>query len=274
LEPLSCFDGDDNSPAAFCLPKKQVQWAHPAMSIIDFDGVGTTAGYILPIYQKLVPRTGCLWPVGRDSLLALIGRPVGTWDDIRQYEVVADSGPLGHLTSALALAKFSPRVSQKLASQGAKRLSAKALQADIDPLLEGDSWLGRNILSLAEALRGLEDSEIEALVRLFADERHRREIADALLLLKADSKIPVRDVLPDVCERLWRSTVKRSVETRLGNLAGGKSWGTSGLAQDLEFDPFKFDAKSADVKTKPKVFDFKFDSKNDEIKFDPPFGPK
>lgn len=279
-ELLSDSGGDVNLPEAFCLPKKQVQWAHPALSVLDFDGAGTTAGYLLPIYQKLVPHSGWLWPVGRDSLFALIGRPMSTWEDIGQDNVVIDSGPLGHLTTALALSAFSGRASQKLANQGAKRLSAKAFQDDCAPLLAGDSWLGRNVLSLAEALRGLEAAEIEALVRLFADKSHRREIADSLLLLKADSKSPVRDVMLEVCEQLWQTSVRRTVETALENLSGRKSTGTSALIQDFKFDPFKSEPEKPDVKDKPTLrnqpsaFDFKIDLKDEDFKIGPAYKPK
>jgi hypothetical protein len=208
------------SPEDFQLPTKQIQWAHPVLAAYDPEWL---AAYVLPIYRELVPRTGWLWPLGRDGLFALYGRSVGTWEAIGQYQQVFDSGPFGHLTSALAVAAFSPPMSQKLANHAMKRLSAKAFRADYVPLLAGDSWLGRNIVSLAKALRHLDESEIEALVRLLPDESQHREVADSLRILKTDSRRPVRDVLPVVFEQLWRTTLKPPVETTFKTLAAGKS---------------------------------------------------
>jgi hypothetical protein len=225
------------SPKDFQLPPKQVQWAHPALAAYDPDSTAWLAGYVLPIYRELVPRTGWLWPLGRDGLFALYGRSFGTWEAVGQYQQIVDSGPFGHLTSALAIAAFSPQMSQKLASHAMKRLSAKSLKADYAPLLKRDSWLGRNILSLAEALRHLDDSEIEALVRFLPDESLHRQIADSLLIVKSDSRKSVRDVLPVVFEQLWRTSVKPPVETALKTLAGGKSPNTSPPIRDAKIQP-------------------------------------
>jgi hypothetical protein len=161
-------------------------------------------------------------------------------------------------------------MSQKLAGEAMKKLSAKSLEADFAPLLESDSWLGRNIVSLAEALRHLDDSEIEALVRLLPDESHHREIADSLLLLKTDAERPVRDVLPEVYEQLWQSAVKRSVETALKALASGGSAGAASSFLDFEIDPFKkTDAKTGDAKNESKDLNFKFDLKEEDLKIVP-----
>lgn len=265
-ELFSHFVDNDRSANAFRLPKKQIQWAHPAMSIVDYDGAGTAAGYLLPIYRKLMPQAGWLWPVGRDGLFALMGRPIGTWDDIGQYQAVVESGPLGHLTSALALAPFSPRVSQKLVSQAAKRMSARAFAEDYAPLLDGDSWLGRNVLSLAEALRLLDVSEIEALVRLFTPDSHHRAVADSLLLLKVDTQAPARNVLPEVCDELWRSTLKLHVERALTSLTSGGSSGKSGMFQNSKNDPLKSEAQSDDVKRDPTNQQFRFGLKAEDFK--------
>jgi hypothetical protein len=226
IEPLGDLirpiDDLDWSPEAFRLPGKQVQWAYPTLAMLDIGASGTLAGYLLPIYRELVPRTGWFWPMGRDGLLAAMGRQPGVWEQMAQYKQVADSGPLGHLTAAWALQPYCPKVSKKLANRAIKRLSAQAFQADYTPLLVGDSWLGQNIVSLADALRHLDESEIRALVRLLPDKSHHCQIADSLLLLKADSRRPVDRVLPVVFERLWQTSVKPPVETTLQTLAAGK----------------------------------------------------
>jgi hypothetical protein len=228
------FDAVDRSPDAFALPTKQIQGGHPVLSMFNFDGAGTLAGYLLPIYRELVPREGWFWPLGRDGLFALIGRQAGTWEQIGQYRQLVDSGPFGHLMGAVALAPFSPRISQQLASHALQRLSVKSLRADYAPLLAGDSWLGRNLLSLAQALRHLDDSEIRALVRLLPDEPHHPQITYSLLLLKADPRMPVHDVLPFVCDQLWKSTMKPPVETALKALAAGQSLERPRLIKDVK----------------------------------------
>lgn len=236
IEPLGDLirnvDDLDWSPEAFWLPVKQVQWAHPALSVLDFGSSGTLAGYLLPIYRELVPRTGWLWPMGRDGLIAAIGRQAGAWEQMAQYKQVAESGPLGHLTAAWSLQPYAPKVSQKLASHAGKRLSPTAFRADYTPLLAGDSWLGRSVLSLAEALRRLDESEIHALVRLLPDDAEQRQIAGSLLLLKTDAGRPIDQILPVVFERLWQTSLRPTVETALQSLAAGKSPQPTRLTRD------------------------------------------
>jgi hypothetical protein len=149
-----------------------------------------------------------------------------------------------------------------------KRTTAKLLGADCAPLLAGDSWLGRNVVSLTDALRHLDDSEIESLVRLVPDQSHHREIADSLLLLKADCERPVGEVLLDVCNQLWQRTLKASVEKTLTALAAWKSTGGSSAFQDLKLDPFKIGPTTDAVISGPNIPDFKFEPKDQEFKFD------
>jgi hypothetical protein len=141
---------------------------------------------------------------------------------VGQYREVLDSGPLGHLTAALALRPFAPNVTEQLANHAKGRMSAKAFRDDYGPFLADDSWLGRNMISLAEAVRQLDESEIRALVRLLPEDAHRREVADTLLLLKANPHSQVKELLPGMFDRLWNTAMKSSVNETLRILAAGK----------------------------------------------------
>jgi hypothetical protein len=206
------------------------------LSLLDFEGSGGLVGYLLPVYRELVPQTGWYWPMGRDAVFALVGRPTGNWEAWGKYRQIVDSGPLGHLAASLALMPFSPKVSKRLAGQAAKRVTSKDFHADYAPLLAGDSWLGRNILSLAEALRLLDPSEIEALVRLLPGEFDHDELARSLLVLKSNPRRPARDLLPVVFDRIWNTTMKPPVETALKSLAGGKLPQKPTIMRDVEFE--------------------------------------
>lgn len=220
----SVIADDDESPDRFRIPDKRVVWTIPEFKIFNQFETGSVVGWMLAIYREFVPRAGCLWPVGRDALLSLISRLPGSPYSVCAYDEVASSGPVGHLIAALMLQPSSPATTKRLADDGLEKLSIQDFRADYTPFLAADSWIGRNIVSLAEAMGKLDATEIDALVRLLPIENNEPAVADALHLLRRKRNGNVRDTLPGVLDRLWTVSLKSSVENALRSLAAGESF--------------------------------------------------
>lgn len=209
-------------PGDFVLPAKEVAWAVPALNGAG-DISAMLAGCLLPTWCELVPASGPMRPMGREAIFALVGRPTGPIEMLKQMPKTQEVGPVGHLIAAAALKQSYPLGSKWLAAQGVKRTQATDFRVDYAPLLAGDSWLSRNLLSLGEGLRELEDDEIRALAGLMAEGKTRDQIAVSLLLIKQDRRRPIRQVWPVVLDRLWNSVLKGPVDSSLQALATGQS---------------------------------------------------
>lgn len=211
------------SPEAFCIPPRDIRFVHPALDALNASELPLLAGEILPVYRKLVPRRGWLWPLGRELLISSIARPDAKPLEQENWRSLYDSGPLGHLCGALACAGLDPKMSQYVAADAARVLSAKAFQADCAPLLAGDSWLGRNLLSLVDALAKLDEPEIRAVVRLLPDGAPYERITRTVLTLQSNPLRKANDVLPAILDDIWKSSVRAQVEIALKKIATGNA---------------------------------------------------
>jgi hypothetical protein len=211
----------DSSPLCFNLPLKK-SGGQDAMSPAECDVYGLITGYALPIYRRRVPRTGWLWPVGRDFVFSVLGRPLVSLDEASRYPEVVDSGPLGHLAISLLASSINPQLARQLASDSHAHTEPTDFLADCHEFLNEDSWLGRSLLAFLTAMRHLDDDEIRALVRLVPDKRTHPQITQCLLLLKSHPERPIQELLPRVCQRLWWGQFRFAVESALIQLAAEK----------------------------------------------------
>jgi hypothetical protein len=182
----------------------------------------TVARMILPIYRHLVPKRGWMWPNGRDALLSWASDAEVPVASFSAAPLSTKIGPLGELLLGLMDEYGDLNLVRKIASrEGLQRLSTEALSHDYWPVLSDESWLGRWILSLAGALRELDESEIQALVLLLPDHYPlpREALANSLVLLANDREKPVGDVLPAVLDRFWEEGLRGTVKTALTKLA-------------------------------------------------------
>jgi outer membrane protein assembly factor BamA len=195
------------------------------------------ARVMLPIYRELVPRTGWMWPAGRDAALYWAAQDRNPATRLRQYVSSPDIGPLGELLhgspDTLFLGMFDPPIEGELSDFnadltenagriGLQRLLAHAFAKDYEPLLKGDSWLGQWCLSMAGALRELNESELRALARLLPDDVPREAIVQCLLQLRTGRDKPIKQVLPLALDALWSEVLIEPVRAallRMANLA-------------------------------------------------------
>ena len=165
-----------------------------------------------------------MWLAGRDGVLAWAADtqvPVASFL-LSQAPLSAQTGPLGELFLGWIDKYGGLNLVLQIASQeGLQRLTAEALSNDYWPLLTDESWLGRAILSLAGAVRVLDESEIQSLVSLLPDDDFlpREALAKSLVLLTTDREKPVDEVLPKVLDRFWEEGLRGTVKVALTKLA-------------------------------------------------------
>ena len=83
-------------------------------------------------------------------------------------------------------------------------LELAAIGHGCEPYLTGDSWSSRWLLSLATALRGLDQPELERLLTLLiSDDELRNALAESLVLLRKSPDAPVQNLVPLVIDEFW-----------------------------------------------------------------------
>jgi hypothetical protein len=222
----------------FCIPSHRAGWNYD-----DLLKPGSPsrknfiARLVLPIYHNLVPRTGWMWPAGRDAALYWAAQDRNPASRLQQNVLSPDTGPLGELflgsldTLFLGtfdtpieggLSDFNADLSESAGRIGLQRLAPAAIERDYRALLKGDSWLGQWCLSLAGALRELNESELRALARLLPDDVPREAIVQCLLRLRTSRDKPIEQVLPLALDALWSEVLIEPVRAaflRMANLA-------------------------------------------------------
>lgn len=194
----------------------RIPWHFPVHTGNDESPTGTRSSQnyagrlVLPIYRQFVPRTGWMWPVGRDAALYYVSRTETPAAGLQDAAASGETGPLGKLLiSAAELYLGLPAAAA--AKAGRAPLGVEAFRVDYEPLLARDSWLGDWLLSLAEALRGLDDAELAALSRFLPEGESREAGAKALRMLKARPREPIEIVLANALDRLWDDVLRDRV---------------------------------------------------------------
>ena len=177
------------------------------------------AALLLPVYRRLVPKTGWLWPTGRDAALYWASGEDMPGAKLRDAVDSPEMGPLGDLFLGTNGSWFDIDLGEIAGRAGLKRLAAAAFANDYRPLLAGDSWLGEWFLSLAKALRQLDEAELKALARLLPESSYRKAFVTSCLLLKEHPEKPLEQVLSPALDSLWADLIFESVRRELTGLA-------------------------------------------------------
>jgi outer membrane protein assembly factor BamA len=168
----------------------------------------------LPLYRRLVPRTGWLWPTGRDALLSWAGDDSSTKrldEDIES----SDTGPIGEWLLVTIGPWLNLDLRDTAGLAGIKRLSVEAFRRDYRPFLAEDSWLGRWFVSLARALNTLDEMELRALGRLLPDDARFDTVRACVQLLKSESSKPLGEALSLSLDRFWSDDFRPEVSAKL-----------------------------------------------------------
>ncbi len=162
-------------------------------------------GLFLPMYRRLVPKTGCWWPAGRDAAL---NWAAGNADDL--YFLQRDF--LEYLGRRLGEV-----IDRCDAHAGKELLSARGFGALCQPFLSDDSWLGKWCVSLAQSAARLDEKEVQALGRLLPEPELQKTLADCLKLLRSDADQPIAERLQTAFSGLWFDLVRPYVEANFGD---------------------------------------------------------
>lgn len=182
-------------------------------------------GFVLPVYRRLVPKSGCLWPVGRDAASSwALGDKLSSECLIETCES-SEIGPVGGLLLGIMGTLLSDDLSgkglhpvnlrERAGFAGMTQLFAGAFRQNYQSLLDEGSWLGRWCISLARAVRTLDDSELDALERFLPANAPRELLVQAVRELKTHPDRPVERVLPGVLDRLWAAGLRAEVSAHL-----------------------------------------------------------
>src|SRR5581483_10010482 len=99
--------------------------------------------------------------------------------------------------------------------RGQRRLSTADFHNDYEPLLSGNGWLSRWIVSLAEAARSLDEAELRALPALLEEGIVRELAANWLLILKEDPQQSVDHLVARMLNAAWNLGLRDLVAARL-----------------------------------------------------------
>jgi len=205
---------NENEP--FCIPSQ--------LAGFDFDRImqngsqsrkNLVGGLGLPMYRRLVPATGWMWPAGRDALLQWAADDETALSDLYETIESDETGPLGDFCLASVGPYLNLDLGEKAGFAGIKRLTAEGFQRNYRPLLANDSWLGRWCLSLAGAARSLDDGELRALCRLLPAHVPDDTALACLQRLKKDPQESFEQALSASLDLFWAETLRTEVSTEL-----------------------------------------------------------
>ena len=201
------FDADDSDDDSWF----EFPWENQAWDLVDLQQPRSAArrnaaAAVLPIYRRLVPGEGWLWPAGRDFLLLLGSGEAIPLVSLEQAAISEAVGPLGALTIAcLKPSATATRVGQE-------RLTLEAFRRDYQPLLSGDSWLSKWLLSLAEAARSLDEAELRAMIAAVCHDEQARIGAHVVArAIKQSADKPVAELVSTLLDSMWDSGISTAI---------------------------------------------------------------
>jgi hypothetical protein len=167
---------------------------------------------ILPVYRRFVPPTGALWPVGRDLALQWGAHHVTPGERLWTPELAVKVSPVALLTMQLLDQHLNRLLSPFVSRESLQCLELAAIGHGCEPFLTGDSWSSQWILSLATALRGLDESEQARVLAIFiSDDELREALGNSLALLRTSPDEPVQKSVPRAIDQFWISVLQSKV---------------------------------------------------------------
>lgn len=200
----------ESDPGAFQIPTAENRQRSGELELL----ILPLHGILVPVYDAAAPSAPS-WSLGRDALLTAVAHRSGL---INLQSARAECGPIGHLAAAVSLRETDPRHAVLLAHSGLEHLSGAEFYREYSPLLAQNTWLTRNILSLAAATRRFERSEIRALAGFLPKKFSPDAVAESLLQLTSDPQRPLPAAVEATLDRLWERTLRDLVASQLNEI--------------------------------------------------------
>lgn len=167
--------------------------------------------------NNLFPQRSWPWTVSQEAVFVTSGKDTYTMVELKRIYESKETGPIGCLTTGKLLSSVKPPLAQAFATRGLERLSADDFRSDWRLAFEGKPVLKQCLVRTAEALRDLNDEDIEALVAVLPSE-HATFVRDSIQLLRKGKDKPLGAVLRPALDEYWEKTLKKKVEAALKKL--------------------------------------------------------
>lgn len=180
------------------------------------NGVGFPFGMVIPMIDRVVPKTSWAGLIGHEYVFARMGQSSYSDSMIRSMFNSDHIGPLAHLTGAYVMGSMNPMVKAELARRGLKHLGGRDFRADYEPFLNDQTPLGLMLKTSVELLRDCNEqelAEIKALVSSAMDDP--KAFASAIQLVSTNQETAWDEAVPAVLDNLWRSVLRDRVEELL-----------------------------------------------------------
>jgi hypothetical protein len=182
-------------------------------------------GYIGIQYADLLTSPGSwAWETWRETMFALAGKSRHLEQELVKHLSDPTSGPVRHLIiGELLRANEMTAMARVFGLAGQYRLTDEGFRHDYSALLEGDSFVGHCLLTLAVVLRHLDESEIQTLSKMLVEDEwlqrsDTRIFADMARRLRHDRDAPIANALSDALDAWWKAGLRTYVKKELQNL--------------------------------------------------------
>lgn len=177
--------------------------------------------YIRPRAARLVdglfPRRSWPWTVIRSMVLQCAGEAQWAWADVNWLYESAETGPLCSLVAANLLRRSMPAGARAFSDLGLQRLSLPRFRDDCRPLLDEQGAIGRCLAGVAESVRAMDETDIEALAAALPAP-YSEYLSEARRVLRSDPDRPAKEALGEVLDRLWELGLKNQLQAALQGL--------------------------------------------------------
>jgi hypothetical protein len=117
-------------------------------------------------------------------------------------------------------------------------LELAAVREGCKPFLTGDSWSSRWLLSVATALRGLDEPELRCVLDLLtSDATFREALIECVAELRKSPDAPIQQVLPVAIDRFWAGVLQSGPPYTSGAPQGQLLPAAYYLKDDLQYFP-------------------------------------
>jgi hypothetical protein len=165
------------------------------------------------------PKGSWPWTAAREAVFVLGGKGEYTRAELERIYNSEETGPLGYLTIAKLLTYIKHPATTAFAQKGMERLSAADFRKDYRLILQGESVFTESVAEMAQALRNLDDEDVDALAAILSPEAGEFFLRSVGLIREGKVK-PVGEALAPALDDYWNKALKQQVEAKLRQLAG------------------------------------------------------
>lgn len=206
-----------NHDDRFTIPLDSPGWEGTASSTMQY----AILYFGLPVVDKVFSRHSWPWTFSRELMLTATQQTKYTSAELERLCISDRTGPVFYLTAATVLDMVNPQAAKMLAQRGLVRLADGDFQKDCRELLLADGAAGRCARRIAQAVRDLEPSEVDAILGPRSD-GEPSVLADVIRVLRAEPDRPIDEAILDAMTVAWNAGQREQVKARLASIRDRK----------------------------------------------------